>query len=71
MLGKVGVELNACEALLMLQWDRTAKKRMPAVERHGEDITRRIGSYPPRKGADVAGWLVLTTRRRELIQRKS
>jgi hypothetical protein len=26
---------------LMLQWDRTAKKRMPAAERHGEDITIR------------------------------
>ena len=31
-----------------------AKKRRPAAERHGEDITRRIGRYPPRKGADMA-----------------
>jgi hypothetical protein len=41
---------------------RTAKKRTPAAERPGESLTRRIGQYPPRKGADVAGWLVAQTR---------
>ena len=50
---------------------RTAKKRRPAAERPGESITRRIGHSPPRKGADVAGWLVAQTRGRALIQRKS
>src|SRR6266853_5685028 len=37
---------------------RTAKKRTPAAERPGESITRRIGQYPPRKGADVAGAVI-------------
>src|SRR5262245_7260771 len=32
------------------------------AERPGESITRRIGQYPLRKGADVAGWLVVQTR---------
>src|SRR4029450_8666864 len=50
---------------------RTVKKRMPTAERHRESITCRIGQYPTRKGADVAGWRVETTRRRALIQRKS
>lgn len=30
-----------------------SKKRTPAAERHGEYITRWIGQYPTRKGADV------------------
>ncbi|MCP5016559.1 MAG: hypothetical protein GY938_15035 [Ketobacter sp.] len=35
-----------------------ALKTTPAAERQGEIITRRIGQYPTRKGADVAGWLI-------------
>jgi hypothetical protein len=34
---------------------RTVKKRMLTAERHRESITCRIGQYPTRKGADVAG----------------
>lgn len=30
-----------------------SKKRTLAAERHGEFITRQIGQYPTRKGADV------------------
>jgi hypothetical protein len=29
------------------------EKRMPVAERQGESITRRIGQYPTRKGADA------------------
>src|SRR3982751_2038094 len=29
------------------------EKRKPAAERQGETITRRIGQYPTRKGADA------------------
>ena len=54
----------------MLQGDRTAKQRASAAERYGQPITRRMGPYLTRRGADVAGWLVETTRRRALIQGK-
>jgi hypothetical protein len=35
------------------------KKRKPSAERQAESITRRIGQYPTRKGADVGQVIVL------------